>query len=295
MTLKLRSAAAAAADPQPQPGPEPLPETMIAPRGGWRVVDWRELLAYRDLFRFLVQRDVRVLYKQSVLGIAWALIGPVISMLVFTVVFGRLAKVPSDGVPYSIFAYTALVPWTYFSTAMTASTNSLVSNSGLLTKVYFPRLLIPLTPVCAKLVDFTIAIGLLAILMGFYRIAPSSAALLLPLLVVVMILSAAGIGMWTSALAIQYRDVKFALPLAAQLLMYAAPVVWPASLVPAAYRPLYGLYPMVGVIEGFRAALLGTQPMPWDLVLPGIASAIVLFVTGALYFRRLERVFADVA
>lgn len=271
------------------------PVTVIAPRSGWRLVDWRELLAYRDLFRFLVLRDIRVLYKQSVLGIAWAIIGPVVSMLVFTVVFGRLAKVPSDGVPYSIFAYTALVPWTYFAAAVTTSTSSLVSNANLMTKIYFPRLLIPMTPVMAKLVDFAIAFGLLGILMGSYGLAPRPTAFLIPLLVLTMVLAAGGIGMWLSALAIQYRDIKFAVPLLAQLMMYAAPVVWPASLVPAKWRIVYGLYPMVGVIEGFRSALLGTQAFPWDFVLPSAATALALFISGALYFRRLERIFADVA
>lgn len=271
------------------------PETVIEPPGGWRVVGWRELAAYRDLFRFLVQRDVQVLYKQTVLGIAWAVIGPVFSMLIFTVVFGRLAKVPSDGVPYLLFAYAALVPWTYFMTAVTASAGSLVGNAALMTKVYFPRLLIPLTPVCAKLLDFAIALVLLALLMAGYRTAPGAGAAALPLLLLLMLLSAAGAGMWLSALAIRYRDVKFAMPLLAQLMMYAAPVVWPASLVPERFRVAYGLYPMVGVIEGFRSALLGTGPMPWDLIVPGAITAVLLFVSGALYFRRLEAVFADVA
>lgn len=271
------------------------PETVIEPPGGWRLVGWRELAAYRDLFRFLVQRDVQVLYKQTVLGIAWAVIGPVFSMLIFTVVFGRLAKVPSDGVPYPLFAYAALVPWTYFMSAVTASAGSLVGNAALMTKVYFPRLLIPLTPVCAKLLDFAIALVLLAILMAGYRTAPGAGIAALPLLLLLMLLAAAGTGMWLSALAIRYRDVKFAMPLLAQLMMYAAPVVWPASLVPERFRIAYGLYPMVGVIEGFRSALLGTGPMPWDLIVPGAVTATLLFVSGAFYFRRLEAVFADVA
>lgn len=271
------------------------PTTIIAPRPGWRLVDWRELLAYRDLFRFLVLRDIRVLYKQSVLGIAWAVIGPLVSMLIFTVVFGRLAKVPSDGVPYSIFTYTALVPWTYFATAVTTSTSSLVSNASLMTKIYFPRLLVPMTPVFAKLLDFAIALGVLGILMAFYGIAPQPSMVALPLIVLIMILAAAGAGMWLSALAIQYRDVKLAVPLTIQLLMYAAPVVWPASLVPERWQPVYALYPMVGVIEGSRSALLGTREMPWDLILPSGLSAVALFLTGSLIFRRLERTFADVA
>jgi lipopolysaccharide transport system permease protein len=272
-----------------------LNQTIIEPKQGWQLINWQELREYKDLFYFLVWRDIKVLYKQTILGFAWAIIRPFFSMIVFSIVFGRLAQVPSDGVPYPIFAYTALVPWTYFSTAMASSTQSLISNAGMLSKVYFPRLVIPMTPVLAKLVDFAIAFLLLGILMIWFGIGPTWNALLLPLLIVLMILTASGIGMWLSALAIQYRDVRFAIQFIAQLLMYAAPVVWPASLIPQQYRLLYGLYPMVGVIEGFRSALLGTTPMPWDLILLGSFSAIVIALSGALYFRRLERIFADVA
>jgi lipopolysaccharide transport system permease protein len=216
-------------------------------------------------------------------------------MIVFSIVFGRLAQIPSEGVPYPIFSFAALVPWTYFSSAMSGSTQSLVSNQSMLTKVYFPRLVIPMTPVLAKLVDFGIAFVILLLMMAGFSIAPTWNVVFLPWLIVLMILTAAGVGMWLSALAIQYRDVRFAMPFIAQLLMYAAPVVWPASLVPEQLRPLYGLYPMAGVIEGFRSALLGTNPMPWDLILPGTLSAVVIAISGAFYFRRLERIFADVA
>jgi lipopolysaccharide transport system permease protein len=272
-----------------------LNQTIIEPKQGWQLINWQELREYKDLFYFLVWRDIKVLYKQTVLGFAWAIIRPFFSMIVFSIVFGQLAQVPSDGVPYPIFAYTALVPWTYFSTAMSSSTQSLISNAGMLSKVYFPRLVIPMTPVLAKLVDFAIAFLLLGLMMIGYGIAPTWNALFLPFLILLMILTASGIGMWLSALAIQYRDVRFAMQFIAQLLMYAAPVVWPASLIPQQYRLLYGLYPMAGVIEGFRAALLGTTPMPWDLILMGSFSAIVIALSGALYFRRLERIFADVA
>jgi lipopolysaccharide transport system permease protein len=278
-----------------QPPVKPRPRTIIEPKTGWQLIDWRELREYRDLFYFLVWRDIKVLYKQTVLGFAWAVIRPVFSMIVFSIVFGRLAQVPSDGVPYPIFSYAALVPWTYFSTSMTASTNSLITNARMLTKIYFPRLVIPMTPVLAKLVDFAIAFVLLLAMMAWFQIAPTWHILFLPLLIGLMILTAAGIGMWLSALAIQYRDIRHASQFIAQLLMYAAPVVWPASLVPEPLRPIYGLYPMAGVIEGFRSALLATNPMPWDLIIPGTVSAIVIALTGALYFRRLERVFADVA
>ena len=272
-----------------------LNQTIIEPKNGWQLIDWTELREYKDLFYFLVWRDIKVLYKQTILGFAWAIIRPFFSMIVFSIVFGQLAQVPSDGLPYPIFAYTALIPWTYFSTAMSSSTQSLISNASMLSKVYFPRLVIPMTPVLAKLVDFGIAFLLLGLMMIWYGIAPTWNVFFLPLLILLMILTAAGMGMWLSALAIQYRDVRFAIQFMAQLLMYAAPVVWPVSLIPQPYRLLYGLYPMAGVIEGFRSALLGTTPMPWDLILIGGASAIIIALSGALYFRRLERIFADVA
>ncbi len=273
----------------------PLNRNIIERKSGWQFIDWVELGEYKDLFYFLVWRDIKVLYKQTVLGFAWAVINPVFTMIVFSIVFGRLAQIPSEGVPYPIFSFAALVPWTYFSSAMSGSTQSLVSNQNMLTKVYFPRLVIPMTPVLAKLVDFGIAFVILLLMMAGFSIAPTWNVVFLPWLIVLMILTAAGVGMWLSALAIQYRDVRFALSFIAQLLMYAAPVVWPASLVPEQLRPLYGLYPMAGVIEGFRSALLGTNPMPWDLILPGTLSAVVIAISGAFYFRRLERIFADVA
>jgi lipopolysaccharide transport system permease protein len=211
------------------------------------------------------------------------------------VVFGRLAKIPSDGIPYPLFSYAALVPWTYFQTAVTQSTGSLISGSALLSKVYFPRIIIPLAPVVAGLVDFTIALSIVGVLMAWYGVAPTVNIIVLPLMVVIMMMTAAGVGMWLSVLGIQYRDVRFAIQFFTQLLMYAAPVVWPASLIPEKYRLIYGLYPMAGVIEGFRSALIGARPMPWDLIGMGAISALVLFITGALYFRRAERYLADVA
>ncbi|MEM9553874.1 MAG: ABC transporter permease [Acidobacteriota bacterium] len=277
-------------------------QTVIEPRQGLRWIDWRELVRYRDLFVFLVLRDIKVLYKQTALGFGWAIIRPVFSMIVFSIVFGGLAGVPSDGVPYPLFSFAALVPWTYFSTALTKSTGSMVQNVNMVTKVYFPRLLIPLTPVFAGLVDFAIALVLLGVLMAFYGVAPTAGLLAVPLLVALMIFCASGLGLWLSALALQYRDVNHAMPFLVQLLIYAAPVVWPTSLIVARFpehgeliRWIYGLYPMAGVIEGFRSALLGTVAMPWDLILAGLVSSTLLFVGGLLFFRRSERVFADVA
>jgi len=275
--------------------PDAPPLVVRQPRRGWMALDFGELSHYRDLFYFLVLRDIKILYKQTILGFGWAILRPFFSMIVFSVVFGRLAKVPSDGIPYPVFSYSALVPWTYFQTAMTHSTNSLIQSVQVFTKVYFPRIFIPMTPVIAGLVDFVISLSMLGILMAWYSIAPTWNLVFIPLLMLLMVTTASGIGMWFSVLAIQYRDVRFAIQFVAQLLMYAAPVVWPASLIPAKYRLIYGLYPVAGVVEGFRAALLGRTPMPWDLILSGTVSACLIFFSGLMYFRRSERVLADVA
>ncbi len=272
-----------------------MPHFVIRARKGWQIVDWQEVVEYRDLLYFLVLRDVTVLYKQTVLGFAWAILTPFFSMIVFSVVFGRLAKVPSDGIPYPIFSYAALLPWTYFSQSLTRSTESLIQGTAIFTKVYFPRLFIPMVPVFSKLVDFAIAFLMLIAMMIYYRVVPSANVIFLPVLILLMVATASGLGMWLSALAIQYRDVKHAISFVVQILMYAAPVVWPVSLIPAQYRLWYGLYPMAGVIEGFRSALIGKNPMPWDLIGMGTISAAIILLTGALYFRRTERIFADVA
>jgi len=270
-------------------------QIIIEPKKGWQFIDWKELISYKDLLFFLVMRDIKVLYKQTILGFSWAIIRPFFSMIVFSIIFGNLAKIPSDGVPYPIFSYTALLPWIYFSTAMTSSTGSLVQSSGILNKVYFPRLFIPLTPVLANLLDFAIAFLILGLMMIWFGIAPTHNIIVLPLLILLMVSTAAGMGMWLSALGIQYRDVKYAVQFLSQVLMYGAPVVWPVSLIPDQYRLWYGLYPMGGVIEGFRSALLGSTPMPWDLILMGCFSSALIFFTGIIYFRQMERIFSDVA
>ena len=272
---------------------------IIKPKSGWQLIDWKELIEYRDLFYFLIKRDVLAIYKQTVLGFTWAIIRPVFSMIVFSVVFGGLAKIPSDGIPYPIFSYVALIPWTYFAAAMNTSTQSLISGKGIFTKVYFPRLIIPLIPVLSKLVDFAIAFVILFGLMAWYGISPTKNLIFLPVLILMMMLTASGIGMWLSAMAIQYRDIPHGVGFLSQLLMYAAPVVWPLSLLEDKFGEsvslAYGIYPMVGVIEGFRSALLGHNPMPWVLIGIGALSAIVLFISGALYFKSKERIFVDVA
>ena len=272
---------------------------VIEPARGWQVVNWRELREYRDLFYFLIDRDIKVLYKQTVLGFGWAILRPLLSMVIFTIIFGGLARVDSDGQPYALFSYAALVPWLYFSTALTASALSLVNNTDMLTKVYFPRLIFPLTPIFSKLVDFVISFVIIFALMAWFRVAPTARLLYVPLLVALMMLATAGVGLWLAAMSVQYRDVKHAMPFLTQILMYAAPVVWSSALIGQRFGPsgrlLFGLYPMVGIIEGFRVALLGTGPMPWDMLAVGTASAAVIFISGLFYFRRMEVTFADVA
>jgi len=268
---------------------------IIAPRKGWKLIDIKEIIAYKDLFYFMVWRDIKVLYKQTVLGFAWAILRPIFTMIVFSVIFGKLAKVPSDGIPYPIFSYAALIPWTYFSNAMTKSTTSLINAKSVISKIYYPRIIIPLTPVLAGLVDFLISFTVLIAMMIWYKITPTLNILFLPMLVILMMMTSAGIGMWLTALAIQYRDIQHISQFLTGVLMYTAPVAWPVSLIPDQYRLLYGLYPLAGVIEGFRSAIIGAKPMPWDLIVTGSISAVILFVTGAYYFRYKERIFADVA
>ena len=271
-----------------------IPTIKIQPRKGWQAVNWRELAEYRDLFYFLVWRDIKVRYAQSVLGIGWALVQPVFSMIVFTVIFGKLARVPTDGIPAPLFYYTALVPWTYFQSAMTEGANSLQSNSHILSKVYFPRLILPMNGVLSKLVDFFIALLLVFVLMALYRYVPTATILIFPLLVILMVVTASGLAMWLSALSIQYRDIRYAMGFVVQLLMYASPVVYPLSLIPEAYHFFYALNPMASVIEGFRASLLGSVPVPWNLLAVSAVAAFVIFLSGMYYFRRMEKIFSDV-
>jgi lipopolysaccharide transport system permease protein len=276
--------------------PSAVSTLVIEPVGRWPKVDLRELWAYRGLFGFLVWRDIKVRYAQTVLGAGWAILQPVLTMLVFTVIFGGFAKIPSDGVPYAVFSLAALVPWTYFSTALSGASNSLVSSTHLITKVYFPRLVIPFAPVLAGLVDFAIAFVILLAVALAYGIVPGALSLVVvPVLVVAMAATAAGVGCWLAALNIQYRDVKYVTPFLVQVWMYASPVVYPMSLVPEKYRAIYALNPMVGIIEGFRSVLLGTGPVSWPMLGFSLLTGGVLFVSGALYFRGVERVFADVA
>lgn len=270
--------------------------TVIEPPRGIALPDLRELWHYRELFYFLVWRDVKVRYAQTVLGAGWAILQPVLTMVVFTIVFGNFAKVPSDGVPYPVFSLAALVPWTYFSKALTGSSGSLVANSNLITKVYFPRLITPMAPVLAGLVDFAVAfVILLLVMLGFGMVPAALSLAVLPVLILAMMTTAAGVGCWLAALNIHYRDVKYVVPFLVQIWMYISPVVYPLSLVPEQYRALYALNPMVGVIEGFRAVLLGTEAVSFGLIALSLGTGVLLLITGAIYFRRTEDVFADVA
>lgn len=269
------------------------PTTVITPPSGWQLIDLKELREYRDLFYFLVWRDIKVLYAQTVLGFSWAILQPLIQIVIFTVVFGNVAKVPTEGIPYFLFATVAIIPWTYMSNAMTASSQSLVTEKNILGKVYFPRLIFPMTPILSKLVDFSISLLILAAVMIYYRVPLTTSLLWLPLFIAMMIMIPAGVGMWLSALAIRFRDVKFAMQFGIRMLMYSAPIVYSAAALSDTARFFYSLNPLVGVIEGFRAALLGTA-IPWDFVLPGLVTATLILVTAALYFKRMERVFVDV-
>jgi lipopolysaccharide transport system permease protein len=267
------------------------PITVIENKSGWQIVDWRELKEYRDMFFFLVWRDIKARYAQSILGVGWAIIQPVFSMIVFTIVFGNLAKIESDGVPYAIFSFTALVPWTFFAGALTASTNSL---NIMISKIYFPRIVLPMASILSKGVDFSISMVVLFGLLAWFKIVPTLNILLLPILIIILMLSSVGFGLWLSALSVQFRDIRYGLTFGVQLLMYAAPVVYPTSLIPEHYRLIYAINPMVGVIEGFRSAILVTNPMPWDLILIGSFSTLIIAMSGALFFKRREKFFADV-
>jgi lipopolysaccharide transport system permease protein len=275
------------------------PHIIIEKKKGLSAFNFKELIAFKDLLYFMVLRDYTVIYKQSILGLAWAFINPVFSIVVFSVVFGKLAGVPSDGIPYPIFSCAAILPWTYFSNTINASGNSLITNTSIFTKVYFPRLIIPLVPVLSKLIDFAISFVLLIGLMFYYQYYPTLKLVAIPLLIMIMIIATAGLGAWLSALAIQYRDVKFGLTFAVPLLMYAAPVVFPASLILEKFGErtylFYGLYPMVGVIEGFRAAVIPEKSIPWDLVGMSSIGALLLLLIGLRVFKKLESRFADVA
>ena len=273
---------------------ETMPVLILRPSKGFLRLDLRALWEYRELLYFLVWRDIKVRYKQTALGAAWAILQPVMTMIVFSIFFGRLAKVPSDGVPYPIFAYVALLPWQLFAFAFSESSNSLVASQNLITKVYFPRLVIPISSVLAGLVDFAIAFVILLAMMLYYGIVPTAAMALLPLFLLLAVVTALSVGLWLSALNVKYRDVRYTIPFLTQFWMFATPVAYPASLVPEKWRALYGLNPMAGVVEGFRWALLGKSHAPGPLLWVSVAAVVVLLIGGLRYFKKTESTFADI-
>lgn len=277
----------------PPPVERKLPVTVIEPPKRWASLQLSELWAYRELLYFLIWRDVKVRYKQTVLGAAWAIIQPFFTMVVFSIFFGKLGKMPSDGVPYPLFSYAALLPWTYFAQAVSESSNSLVGSANLIRKVYFPRLVIPLAGVMAGLVDFAIALSVLVLLMFYYSYYPGWNTLFLPAFLLLAIVTAQAVGLWLSALNVKFRDVRFIIPFLIQFWLFATPVAYPSSLLSEPWRTFYGLNPMVGVVEGFRWCLLKTgHPGPM-LILSAIMS-VILLISGAFYFRRMEKEFADI-
>ena len=272
----------------------PLPTFVIQPPRGLGSLDVAALWEYRELLYFLVWRDVKVRYKQTFIGASWAIFQPAMTMAIFTIVFGNFAKIPSDGLPYAVFAYTALLPWTYFSTALSRSATGLVSNANLITKVYFPRLIVPLASVIAPAVDFLFAFLLLLGLMAWFGIVPTWGILVLPLFFLLAMITALAIGLWLAPLNARYRDVGHTIPFLIQFWMFASPVVYPVSLIPESWRLLYSLNPMVGVIEGFRWALLGKGDTDFSPMLVSVAVVLVLLVGGVIFFKRMERTLADV-
>jgi len=266
----------------------------IAPSNGWVSLKLKELWQYRELLYFLTWRDIKVRYKQTALGVAWAIIQPVFTMLVFSLFFGRLAKMPSDAFPYPLFSFAALVPWTFFANGLNQSSNSLVASSNLLKKVYFPRLAIPIATVFTGVVDFALAFAVLLAMMAFYGIAPTVNLVWTPFFLLLALVTSLGVGLWLSALNVQYRDVRYIVPFIIQVWMFSTPIAYPSSLLSESWRTIYGLNPMVGVVEGFRWALLGTNTAPGLMIAASSLAALIILISGAFYFRHLEKTFADV-
>ena len=263
-------------------------------RPGWVAIDFAELWLYRELLVFQAIRDIKVRYKQTLLGAAWAILQPVMTMVVFSIFFGKLAKVPSDGIPYPLFAFCALLPWQLFANALTYSSNSLVDNANVLTKVYFPRLILPFASVIAGLVDFAIAFAVLLVMMVYYGTVPGWSVLVIPVFTFIALSAALSVGLWLSALNVKYRDIRYTLPFLAQLWLFVTPVAYSSSLVPPQWQVLYGINPMVSVVEGFRWALLGKSLPPGPMLIVSVGATVVLLVGGLFYFRRMEKTYADI-
>ena len=273
---------------------ESVPVIRIEPTKGWVALQLKELWAYRELLYFLIWRDVKVRYKQTALGVSWAIIQPVCTMIIFSLFFGRLAKMPSDGIPYPIFSYAALVPWTFFALGLGQASNSLVGSANLIKKVYFPRLSIPIASVTSGIVDFSIAFIVLLGMMLYYGILPTLNIIWLPCMLLLTVTTSLGVSLWLSAMNVHFRDVRYVIPFLTQIWLFATPIVYPSSLLSEPWRTLYSLNPMVGVVEGFRWALLGTDTAPGPMIIVSTLAALVLLVSGLYYFRRLEKTFADV-
>jgi lipopolysaccharide transport system permease protein len=273
--------------------PEQPSRLHIEPSPGWVSLQLRELWIYRELLYFLTWRDIKVRYKQTVLGAAWAIIQPFFTMVVFSLFFGKLAKISTGEIPYPIFSYAGLLPWTFFANALNQSSNSLVGSAHMITKVYFPRLIVPISSVLSGVVDFAIAFTVLIAMMIFYQVQPTLGVLFLPLFLLLALVTSLGVGLWLSSLNVQYRDVRYVVPFLTQFWLFATPVIYPSTLLEEPWRTLYGINPMVGVVEGFRWALLGSEP-PGPMLAVSTLVAVILLVSGAFYFRRMEKTFADV-
>jgi len=276
----------------PPPTPD-VPTLVIRPPRKWVPVDLKELCAYRELITSFTLRDVKLRYKQTGLGIAWAVLQPLLTMVIFTVFFGGLAKIPSDGVPYPLFVLAALLPWTLFAEGLTRSTTSMVTNANIMTKVYFPRLIMPLSSIISPLVDFAVSFIILIAMMVYYGYAPTLNLIFLPLFLLLALATSLGVGLWLSALNVKYRDFQYTVPFMIQILMFASPVVYASSLVPESLRVWYGINPMTGVIEGFRWVILGTGA-PNAMVLVSVGMVLLILVSGMFYFRRMEQYYADI-
>jgi lipopolysaccharide transport system permease protein len=289
---------AATADIAPDVSTSDVPaaryHTVIEPPGRWISLNLREVWRYRDLLSMLVWRDFSSRYRQSLLGVGWAIVRPVFSVVVFTVIFGTVAKLPSDGIPYPLFSFAAMMPWLYFSQALASATNSLVGGSALVTKVYFPRLILPFSSVISGLVDFAIQLALLLPLMYWYGVAPTWTILLVPLFVLQCMIVAMAAGLWLTALNVKYRDFGHLVPFVTQIWMYLSPIVYSSSLIPERWRPVYSLNPLVGVIDGFRWAMLGQGQPDWTMLAVSFSVVMAMFISGLYYFRRVEQTFADI-
>ncbi|MDA8388807.1 MAG: ABC transporter permease [Nitrospiraceae bacterium] len=272
----------------------PARTIRVEPSSGWVSLRLSELWEYKELLYFLTWRDVKVRYKQTLLGVGWAVIQPFFTMVVFSLFFGRLAKMPSDGVPYPVFTFTALVPWTFFSNGLSQASNSLVGSANLITKVYFPRLAIPIASVLVGVIDFFLAFAILIGMMSYFGIAPTINILWLPLLLALVIVISLGVSLWLSALNVQFRDVRYVIPFLTQFWLFATPIAYPSSLLHEPWRTLYAINPMVGVVEGFRWALLGAKTAPGPMIIVSSSVALLVLASGALYFRRMEKTFADI-